>query len=999
MVNANNPLYFAMKILNKNSTLTNDEKLIKAQSSDFPIVAIGASAGGLEAFELFFKNIPKDNGMAFVVIQHLDPTHVGLLPELLQRITTMTCVEASDGLKIQPNFLYVIPPNKSMSLLNGALHLFEPIESRGFRLPIDIFFRSMADDRQEKSIGIILSGMGSDGSLGLKEIKEKNGIVMVQDPSTAKFDGMPQSAIKTVVADVVAPVEELPSKLISIIEKIGTISSETEIDDFSKTNLDKIIILLREQSGNDFSFYKKNTLMRRIERRKVVHQIDSLQKYVRFCQENPKEVEILFKELLIGVTHFFRDTAVWEMLKEKVLPELLNEFPDGTVLRAWIPGCSTGEEAYSLAITFDEVVKKLNKKRNFKLQIFATDLDPEAIDKARKGFFSLSAVSEVSSERLDEYFTAVGEDYRVNLPIREMIVFAVQNIIKDPPFTKLDIVTCRNLLIYLEPELQQKVLALFSYGLNANGILMLGSAESLNNFKEEFETIEAKLKLYKRTKIPFGLKTLHFPSYFTSTKKESAKDSMIKQKTTENIQTLTDQIILQRFAPASVLVNDSGDIIYITGKTGKYLEPLAGKANWNIHAMAREGIRQELLLAFRKSIKNYTPIVLQNIKVDNNGHSLYVNVNVQRIESPETIKNMILVVFNDVIASNEEYFVDSKTGKHDSNRILKDLELELQRSHEELQSTTEKMITSQEELKSTNEELQSTNEELQSANEELTTSKEEMQSMNEELQTVNAELQRRISDIIQANNDMKNLLNSTGIATLFLDKELNIRRFTDEVAKIFKIRAADIGRPITELVTDLIYPEMDSHAKQVIKNLMTIESIIKTKDGRWFDIRIMPYRTIDDRIDGLVITFFNITVNKNLEIELIEANNTIATKEKTLHESEISNRSFFESAKEGILILDVDTGKIVDVNPYLIRLLGYSKEQFIEKAIWEIGFFKDIIANKDKFLELQQKEFIRYENLPLETAEGKKINVEFISNVFTVNNNKVIQCFIREIND
>lgn len=989
-----------MKKINHNSTLTNnDEKLITTQSNDFPIVAIGASAGGLEALELFFKNMPEDNGMAFVVIQHLDPTHVGLLPELLQRITTIKTLEASDGLKIKPNYIYVIPPNKSMSLLNGALHLFEPIESRGFRLPIDIFFRSLADDRQDKSIGIILSGMGSDGSLGLKIIKEKNGIVMVQDPSTAKFDGMPQSAIKTVVPDVVAPVEKLPSKLISIVSNIDTINYEPKIDDVSKTSLDKIIILLRQQSGNDFSFYKKTTLMRRIERRKIVHQIDSLQNYVRFCQENPKEIDILFKELLIGVTHFFRDAPVWEMLKENIFPSLLNEIPDGTILRAWVAGCSTGEEAYSLAIIFKEALKENKKNKNLKLQIFATDLDSDAIDKARKGFFSSSSLEDVSSERLNDFFTVVGDDYRVNSSIREMVVFAVQNVIKDPPFTKLDLITCRNLLIYLEPELQKKVISLFNYSLNPNGILLLGNAESLGNFNDGFEPIDTKLKLYKRTKTPFVPKLPHFPSSFSSQKRGTVENPMIKPKITENIQTQADQIILQRFAPASVLVNDLGDIIYITGRTGKYLEPVAGKANWNIHAMAREGLRQELLIAFRKTIQNYNPVVLNNIKIDNNGNPLYVNVTVQRLESPDSIKNMIMVVFNDILDFSEKDLSNLKTGKQDSNRIIKELEIELHKSFEELQSTREEMITSQEELKSTNEELQSTNEELQSTNEELTTSKEEMQSMNEELQTVNAELQRRVSDFVQANNDMKNLLNNTGIATLFLDKELNIRRFTDEVVKIFKIRTTDIGRPITELVTDLIYPELETHARQVIKNLMTIESIITTKDGRWFNLRIMPYRTIDDRIDGLVITFFNITLNKNLEIELKEANKVIETKEKTLQKSENQYRSFFESAKEGILILNRDDGKIIDVNPFLIQLLGYSKEQFIEKAIWEIGFFKDIIANKDKFLELQEKEFIRYENLPLETAEGKKINVEFISNVFAVNNDKVIQCFIREIND
>ena len=959
-------------------------KSAKAEQPQFPIVGIGASAGGLEALELFFGNMPKDSGMAFVVIQHLDPNHAGIMPELLQRITPMKVFQASDRLKVKPNCVYVIPPNKSLSILNGALHLFDPVESRGLRLPVDIFFRSLAVDMQEKSVGIILSGMGSDGSLGLKAIKEQNGIVLVQDPASAKFDGMPRSATQAIIADIVAPAEDLPSKLIAYLKFIPAVKSEPEIDSKSQSNLDKIIILLREQSGHDFSLYKKNTLFRRIERRKGIHQIDKINSYVRFLQENPREVEILFKELLIGVTSFFRDTAVWEMLKKNVLPAIIEELPHGYVLRAWVPGCSTGEEAYSLAIVFKEAMEKIKNHKSLSLQIFATDLEVDAIEKARKGIFSSNITADVSPERLSKFFTVEPEGFRLSTAIREMVVFANQNVIKDPPFTKLDILTCRNMLIYMESELQKKMIALFNYSLNPGGTMVLGTAESLGNYKEGFEDVDAKLKIFKRSGTYQASELIDFPSSFHH-KKVAKPNIKTPEKPVENIQVLTDQLLLSRFTPASVLVNSTGDIIYMTGHIGKYLEPVAGKANWNIYAMARSGLREVLPVALRKALQNFESVVIRNVIVGSNGGTHFADVTVQRIENPDSLRGMVILIFTDLPAVVESNPIDSKTGKRSSSGRQKELELELQRSYEDLQSTREEMQTSQEELKSTNEELQSTNEELQSTNEELTTSKEEMQSLNEELQTVNVELQSKVSDYLRANDDMKNLLNSTEIATLFLDKNLNIRRFTDQVTNIIKLRTADIGRPFTDLVTDLEYPEIDSHARQVLKTLVSVETAITTHNHRWFNVRIMPYRTLDDRIDGLVITFTDITAAK-----LAEQAMTI---------SETRYRRLFESAKDGILILDAETGKIKDVNPYLIELLGYSKKQFLEKAIWEIGFLKDIVANKDKFSELQQKELVRYENLPLETVHGKNINVEFISNVYLAANIKVIQCFIRDITE
>lgn len=958
------------------------EGLIPPESR-FPIVGIGASAGGLEALELFFGNMPKANGMAFVVIQHLDPNHVGIMPELLQRITPMKVFQASDQQEVHPNCVYVIPPNKSLSILNGALHLFDPVEMRGLRLPIDIFFRSLALDRQEKSIGIILSGMGSDGSLGLKAIREKNGVVLVQDPATAKFDGMPRSATEAVIPDIIAAAEELPAKLITFLKFIPAVPVDPDLDIKNKSALEKIIILLRDHSGHDFSLYKKNTLLRRIERRKSVHQIDKIKNYIRFMQENPKEIEILFRELLIGVTNFFRDTAVWEKLKESVLPDLLSQVPNGYVLRAWVTACSTGEEAYSLAIVFKEVLEKIKPHKNLTLQIFATDLDGDAIEMARKGDFSSNIFVDVSPERLARFFTIDAEHVRVNATIREMVVFAPHNMIKDPPFTKLDIITCRNMLIYMEPELQKKIIALSHYSLNPGGIMLLGTAETMGNQSNGFEAIDSKLKIFKSAKTDLSHELIDFPSAYQH-KRAGTPKKETPPPVVENIQTLVDNLVLQHIAPASVLINDTGDIVYITGRTGKYLEPVAGKANVNIYAMAREGLRDELPGAFHKVKQNVVPVVLRNVKVGTNGGMQFVDVRVQRLESPVQLKGMILVVFTDVPPPILYDILDPKPGKNIITKRQKGLEIELQRSHEDLQSTREEMQTSQEELKSTNEELQSSNEELQSTNEELTTSKEEMQSLNEELQTVNVELQSKVADFVRANNDMKNLLNSTEIATLFLDKELNIRRFTDNVGDIVKLRNTDIGRPFTDLVTTLQYPEMGNHARQVIRTLGTVETSITTTDGQWYLVRIMPYRTLDDHIDGLVITFSNITVAKKLEIELTKA---------MAIQKEINEKfsTIFDQLLIAIEFYDAE-GYLVNVNNACLTLFGVVKRNEV------LGFklFEDPNITDDIKTALLNKESVRFEaefsfeeitrlNLYQTTCTGTKILDWFIVPLITDN--------------
>ncbi|MBN2637425.1 MAG: PAS domain-containing protein [Prolixibacteraceae bacterium] len=886
----------------------------------FPIVGIGASAGGLEAFEKFLKNVPEKSGMAYIVIQHLDPTQKGMLPELLQRISNMKVFLVEDIMKVKPDCVYVIPPNKTMSIFKGVLHLFDPVEIRGLRLPVDFFLRSLADDQKDFAVGIILSGMGSDGSSGIRAIKEKNGIVLVQEPETARFDSMPRSAIDSGMVDIVAPAEKLPSELLNFIKHIPVATSNQDIDVKDKSALEKIIILLRTHTGNDFSLYKKNTVYRRIERRMAVHKIDGIFSYVHFLQENPKEVHILFKELLIGVTNFFRDKTVWEKLNEKVFSELIEKAKPNTQLRAWVAGCSTGEEAYSLAIIFKEAIEKVNPSAGISLQIFASDIDSDAIETGRKGLFPDNIANDVSPQRLNRYFTKTDDVYRINTEIREMVVFAQHNIIMHPPFTNIDIVSCRNLLIYLDPELQRKLLGLFYYSLNQQGFLMLGTSETLGVQSHLFSPVETGLKIFKRSVANINAQLLDFPSSFTRTKPGNIENTE-PEKPMMNIQTLADQLLLHQFSPAGVLVNENGDIIYISGRTGKYLEPAVGKANLNIFAMLRPGFQNDFAIAFRNAVTNKEAAVLHHVKIGTNGGTITLNVNIHYISKPEPLNGKLMIIFTDVPNPANTNLQVRKGRKTVASVREAELEQELQHTREEMQNILEEMQTSQEELKSTNEELQSTNEELQSTNEELTTSKEEMQSLNEELQTVNAELMAKVDDYSRVNNDMKNLLNSTDIATLFLDKELNIRRFTNQATKIFKLIKSDIGRPFTDQVSQLIYPNLPEDAQEVLRTLIFIEKQIPTKDERWFSIRIMPYRTFDDRIDGLVITFIDIS-----ELKLVE---------EKLQKINQENRMLINSTSRVIVKITTDW-KISEFNAAAEKFFGKKRDEIIGQKFIEL---------------------------------------------------------------
>ena len=837
------------------------------------IVGLGASAGGLEALEQFFEHVPPNSGLAYVVVQHLDPTKKALLVELLQRASTMPVREAQETMRILPDCVYVIRPNTELSVAGGMLKVDAPSEPRGMRLPVNVLFSSLARDQHEAAIGVVLSGMGSDGTLGLQAIKALGGLSAVQKPATAQFDSMPNSAINAGYADIIATPAELPGRILATINA----PSETLAPDLAGvadeplalpgSPMESIFRLLRQRTRHDFSLYKPNTVQRRIQRRMAIHSIPTLAQYAEFLQTNPHETTLLFKELLIGVTQFFRDAPVWAHFANHALPELLNRRAEQTRLRAWIIGCSTGEEAYSLAMVFTETVQRLPQFAHHTLQIFASDLSPDAIASARRGEYPTTIVNDVSPQRLERCFTLHDGRYVIAKAIRDMVLFAEQDVILDPPFTRLDILCCRNLMIYFDATLQQKLLPLFHYSLRGGGVLMLGSSETVGRFNRLFTAIDSKLRLYRR---PDGAATLQsdflaasFPPLSNLRKELAVPSTSASIPPTDGLQAAAERVLLHAYAPPAVVVNGEGDIVYISGRTGQYLEPAAGKANWNFHAMVRDGLREPLAEALRQAALQDDPLHYSAMQVRSSDGLQSVDVTVQKLREPAALHGMTIIVFRNVA-----FPVKARARRGTSSTIEQSQAAQLANYRDEIQRLREETRASKEELQSTNEELQSTNEELQSANEELTTSKEEMQSMNEELQTVNAEMQTRLDDLAMAQGDMTNLLNSTDIAILFLDHDLNVRRYTERASKIINLREIDIGRPLSDLTTSLQYPSLHADAEDTMRSLVFSEKQICTTDDRWFSVRIMPYRRLDNAVDGAVITFVDITATKELEAKL-----------------------------------------------------------------------------------------------------------------------------------
>lgn len=905
----------------------------------FPIVALGGSAGSFNSFEKFLKNIPADTGFAFVIIMHLDPKKNMNVAGMLQGFTPMPVVEALDGTEIGPNHVYVIPPDKDMGVHNGTLLLFNASRTRGAHMSIDYFMQSLADDQWNYAVGIVFSGMGADGETGLRMVKEKLGMAMVQDPETAEYRSMPDAAIKSELVDYILAPEDMPAKLIQYLNHPAMrapIFEDSVNERNNQSHLQKILMLLRLQTGHDFTLYKKNTITRRVERRIAFLQLPDYFHYVNYMREHPHEIEILFKELLIGVTKFFRDSQAFLVLKDALYAKLKQKSPEDGI-RIWIAGCSTGEEAYSLAIQLTEYLDTLKTKRLPKVQIFATDLDPRAIEHARAGFYFSNIISEISPERLERFFIKKNNGYVVKKEVREMIVFAQHNLIKDAPFTKLDLLCCRNVMIYLTAELQKKLLPVFHYSLNVNGLLFLGPAESVGIYTDAFNVIDSKWKLYERKEGISALsKMVDFPFNISSHHNKRDSDTSDRPPIKGIITDAFQKVLLERYTPASLLINDKGEILYINGKIDTYLQFHSGEAAMNIHKMAKEGIKYALGNAIHQALVQKGVIEVKDFKVSDNESFNKFDFSVSYINDLQLL-GCLVVAFTDKgkVKKRQKSKVAVKENYHSE---IEELEKELTYTKQQLHTTIEQMETSLEELKSTNEELQSTNEELQSTNEEALTTKEEMQSLNEELMTINLQYQNKAEELTRLNNDMKNLLDNTEIGTIFLDNHLNILRFTPQVTKLFNVIPTDVGRSITHIVSNFDYPAIEHIIVDVIEKLNGRELEVKTKQNDWYNLRIMPYRTMDNFISGAVLTFTKITPLKAMETRLATLMNFV--------------QSRVDQFDYPALILDNER-KVLAANPGFLKIFNLRdfeiKEQFLMEVVhnkWNTDKLDAILKNK-----------------------------------------------------
>jgi len=853
----------------------------------FFIVGMGASAGGLEAFEQFFSHIPPDKGMAFVLIQHILPGYKSIMVDILKKYTSMKVLQIEDGMPVEPNCVYVKPSNKDATISNGILHLAESPISQGFKHPIDFFFQSLAKDQAEKAICIILSGTGTDGTLGLKAIKDAGGMTMAQEEKSAEFGGMPASAIETGLVDYVLPAEKIPEKLIEYTtyhyniwnQRTATLTSE------NSHYLGKIFALLQAETGHNFTHYKHATIYRRIEKRMAVNQIDTFADYVVYLQQNPPEVDALFKELLIGVTNFFRDVKLYESLKKKVIPLLFESKEHLLTIRIWVVGCSSGEEAYSMAMILKEHMDTINAYA--KIQIFATDIDDDALNFARAAVYPESIIADVSQERLKRFFTKQDHTYSINKQIREMVFFANHNLIKDPPFSKLDMISCRNLLIYLESVLQKKLLPLFHYALKPNRFLILGNSETVGEFTGLFSVMDKDCKIFRRIGFSAGLANDRVAESLTAaTLKQQTIEEFGKSKEI-NIGESTQKILLENYTPPCVVINEKYDIVYFQGQTGDYLKSPSGEPTLNILKMAHKDLALELRTAIQKVIKEKTAFTYKNLQIKNDGSSHVINLIIRPFAEPESLVGLILVVFDNVthsIPQSNDMQVKTKQTPLLSNRLL-ELERELNFTKESLRETIEELETSNEKLTTSNEMVQSINKELQSANEEMETSKEELQSMNEELVAVNFELQTKIEELSQTNNDINNLLSSTEIGTIFLDRHLRIKRFTPATTRVINLIETDIGRTLDHISTDILYEDLVKDIKNVLETSTPKEREVSIPGNKWYLVRILPYRTVKDVIEGAIIALIDVTELKraNEEIQLLQTLTLAISESEDIH--------------------------------------------------------------------------------------------------------------------
>lgn len=879
---------------------------------EFPIVGMGASAGGLDAFKKFFNAVPGDSGIAFVLIPHLDPKHESMMVELLTRYTSMPVVEATNGMAVTPNHVYIIPPNKYMTIAGEVLCLTGPVERSGPQTSIDLFLRSLADEKQEKAICIILSGTGSHGTLGLKAIKAAGGMAMVQDPDTADYPAMPRSAIATDLADYVLPVEQMPQALIKYVQHYVSGGKSSDERKETADDLSQVLALVRAGTKLDFRHYRKKMPARRIERRMALSNFDYIADYLTYLRDHPDELRRLSRDLLISVTSFFRDPDAWQALATQVIAPLIRAKKPDAPIRVWCAGCATGEEPYSLGILILEQLAAA--QTSCPIQIFATDIDDDALGVARQAVYPESISADVSPERLSRFFTRVSESsYQISKQLRETVIFARQNLINDTPFSKLDLVVCRNLLIYLEQETQQKVIELLHFALNETGWLFLGTSETIGRNIDLFEPLSSKWRIYRRIG-PSRANNVQFPVAQMERRQAKAAEAPLGKP--PRLPELAQNFLLRRFALACVVINRNYEVLHFAGPTEDYLVQPGGAPTHDLLALARPGLEAKLRVVIQRAIRENSAQSVKDVMVRHANLSRRVNIDVEPLVISKQTESLLLVAFQEQSSPEVETLAEARTRTQTTESdLMRQLEQELETTREDLQSTIEELETSNEELKASNEEIMSMNEELQSANEELETSKEELQSLNEELGTVNNQLHDKVGDLEAANTDMANFLNCTDIATIFLDTSFRIKRFTPASTRLFSLIATDVGRPLSDIARQFADEDLLKDAQQLLRDLQPREKEVRTEDGRWFMRRIVPYRTLDNRIDGVAITCVDVTERKESADSVVRRLATIV-----------------ESSADAIFSKDLD-GTVRTWNQGAERLYGYTADEIVGQSI------------------------------------------------------------------
>jgi two-component system, chemotaxis family, CheB/CheR fusion protein len=900
------------------------------RNDSFPTVGVGASAGGLEAMTQLLQSLPANPGVALVLVQHLDPTHESALSSILGRATSLPVAEARNGVVLAPNQVYIIPPNKLMVVSNGRLKL-SPRQPADTMLAVDHFFHSLAENEGNRAVGVILSGNGSDGTQGCLAIKAAGGFTIAQEEKTAKYPAMPASAVAAGCVDAVLPPELIARELARLAGHpyMAPITEPEGADSPPAENtLEEILVILRQRMGTDFTHYKQPTLQRRIQRRMALHKLESVKDYAGYLRSHPNEAKELYGDILIHVTGFFRDPAVFQFLKRRIFPRLVKHKQDDDPIRVWVPGCSTGEEVYSLAICILEFLS--DRKLGFPLQLFGTDINDIALESARAGFYPENIRTHVDPERLRRFFAKADRGYRINKTVREACIFARQNVVVDPPFSNLDLVSCRNLLIYLGNPLQRKVLPLFHYALRPEGFLLLGASETVGSFCDLFSLVDKKAKVYARKAIRIRPAVSFAPVMADLHPKADPQVSAASapRPTAYDVQKQADRIMLTHFGPAGVIINRHLEVIQFRGHTGPYLEHVHGEASLNLLKMAREGLALDLRAAVSKAVKQGVRIRQEHARVKQDGDGGGVGIEVIPFNAPPSVEKYYLVLFEPAAPAAKARPVRKRganagasAGPMD-NPKLSQLQEELAATRESLQAIIEEQEATNEELHSANEEITSSNEELQSTNEELETAKEELQSTNEELTTLNDELESRNNELETLNNDLHNLLASVNIPIIILGPDLRIRRFTGMAERTFNLIPSDKGRPLTDINIPFQIPNLRRLVLDVVDTLVSKEMEVQSDRGRWWALRIRPYKTTDHKIDGAVIAL--------LDIDALRNNAQLASQGRAFAEAVL------DLGRQPMLALDKSL-RVLFVNPAFCRAFRLSPEQCLQRHLHELG--------------------------------------------------------------